>query len=97
MKDLNIKNLKQAKGIQKYIGLMFKKNPEPLVFELKKEKKIAINSLFCKVDFIALWFDKNEKLIDAKLIKRGQLKVLPKKSFKTLVEIPIIKQNGEIK
>ena len=84
MKSLGIKNLKEAKG------LMFKKNPEPLVFVLNKEKKIAINSLFCKVDFMALWFDKDEKLIDAKLIKPGQLKILPKKSFKTLVEIPMI-------
>ncbi len=97
MKDLDIKNLKQAKGIKKYIGLMFKKNPEPLAFILKKEKKIAINSLFCKVDFIALWFDKADKLIDAKLIKPGQLKILPKKSFKTLVEIPMVNKNGEIK
>ncbi len=97
MKDLDIKNIKEAKGIQKYIGLMFKKNPEPLLFKLNKEKKIAINSLFCKVDFIALWFDEDDKLIDTKLIKPGQLKILPKKAFKTLVEIPMIKQNGEIK
>ncbi len=93
----DIKKIKEAKGIQKYVGLMFKKNPEPLVFKLNVEKKIAINSLFCKVDFIALWFDKDEKLVDAKLIKPGQLKILPKKEFKTLVEIPIMKQNGEIK
>lgn len=91
MRDLDIKNIKEAKGIQNYLGLMFKKTPEPLVFKLKKEKKIAINSLFYKVNFIALWFNKEDKLIDAKLIKPGQLKILPKKSFKTLVEIPILK------
>lgn len=68
---------------------MFRKNPEPLLFKLKKEKLAAINSAFCRVDFIALWFDKDEKLIDAKLIKPGRLKILPKKPFQYLIEIPI--------
>ena len=84
-----IEQIKEAKGIQKYIGLMFKKNPETLLFELNKEKIMAINSVFCKVDCIELWFNKDKKLVDAKLIKIGELKVLSKKPFKYLIEIPI--------
>ncbi len=84
-----IERIKEAKGIERYFGLMFKTNPEPLLFKLRKEKIVAINSMFCKVDFIALWFDKNKKLLEVKLIKPGRLKILPKKPFQYLIEIPI--------
>ncbi len=85
----DIEEIKEAKGLKKYVGLMFQSNPEPLLFKLKKEKLVAINSAFCRVDFIAMWFDKDEKLIEVKLIKPGRLKILPKKPFQYLIEIPI--------
>ena len=89
MKIPDIEEIKEAKGLQKYVGLMMKSNPEPLLFKLKKEELVAINSAFCRVDFIAMWFDKDEKLIEVKLIKPWRLKVLPKKPFQYLIEIPI--------
>ncbi|MCH7850345.1 MAG: DUF192 domain-containing protein [Nanoarchaeota archaeon] len=53
---------------KKFRGLIFQKNPVPLLFIYNKEKNLSIHSFFCK-PFTAIWLDKNmnsTKVIDAK-------------------------------
>lgn len=76
-------------GIEKFIGLMFRKNPSPVIIKLKKERMTPIHSMFVRVSFIAIWLDKDDRLIDAKLIKPWTRNISPPKPFKTLIELPI--------
>jgi uncharacterized membrane protein (UPF0127 family) len=53
--------------LKKARGLMFRKNPKPLLFIFNKEKNLPIHSFFCK-PFTAIWLDKNmnsTRVIDA--------------------------------
>ena len=54
--------------LEKFNGLMFKRNSPPLLFVFKKEKKLSIHSFFCK-PFKVIWLDENmrsTRIIDAK-------------------------------
>jgi len=82
----------RAEGIKKFTGLMLKKpNTNALLFEFENETRQAIHSFFCP-DFLALWLDKNNKIIEYKLILGNKLSVRPKKKFTKLLEIPLNKK-----
>ncbi len=84
-------SLKECRGIGKIIGLMFsrRKMAEALIFEFKQEVNIAIHSWFVFFPFWAIWFDKNDKIIEIKKKKPFQFHIKPKKFYKKLIEIPI--------
>ena len=42
-------------------GLMFKKNSQPLLFDLKHSQRFSIFSLFCK-PFRAIWLDDKKRI-----------------------------------
>ena len=82
--------MKQVKGINKYLGLMFRsKRTEPLIFNFKKPVLIPIHSLFVFFKFKAYWYDKHGLLIEARVVKPFQINIKPSKSFSKLVEVPI--------
>lgn len=71
-------------------GLMFRtKNTSPCLFEFKKPVKFKITSLFVFFDFIAVWMDKNNKIIEIKKIKPFTWSRTAKKSFFKILEIPV--------
>lgn len=79
------------------IGLMFRgKNTNNLLFDFGKNVRMAIHSVFVFFDFLAVWLDENNQVIDVKLIKPFSLHFCPKESFFRLVEIPINEKNKEI-
>lgn len=80
--------MKKAKGIFKYIGLMFQKNPEPILFEWDKPVSVSIHSYFCK-PFIAEWYDEEDNLILRLLVPPNQDNIKPNEPFVKLVETPI--------
>lgn len=71
----------------KYIGLMFQKKPQALVFRFPMYTKSCIHSYFCK-PFLAIWI-KNKKIINYKVVAKGIKKIPPLSSYDTLIEIPI--------
>lgn len=82
------------------IGLMFskKKKAEALLFSFRKPTRMAIFSLFIPFEFLAVWLDKENKVIEIKVVKRGEINVSPSRKFVKLVEIPVIKKyDGIIK
>ncbi len=82
--------MKTAKGIRKYFGLMFRtKKTEPLVFYFTDPISIPIHSLFVFFNFRVMWFDKNENLIEQRIIKPFQFNIKPSKPFSKLIEVPI--------
>lgn len=90
-KELEIQEIKEAKGISKFIGLMFKKNPKPIFFKMSKLSNFPIHSYFVRVTFLAIWLDEDDDIIDIKLVKPKTNNIKPSKSFKTLIELPLYK------
>lgn len=89
--DLNVKKC----GIfRKFCGLMFlsKEKSEALLFNFKKPKKIKIHSLFVFFPFVILWLDKDNKIINSKIVKPFEVSIGIKKNFSKIIEIPINKR-----
>lgn len=92
-KNFKIK-VKECKTIlEQTIGLMFKKNSLPLLFNFKKPKKYSMHSFFCQ-PFIAIWFLKN-KMIEIRLIEPNRV-IKSKQKFDKLLEIPINDKNFQL-
>lgn len=72
-------------------GLMFrrKKKARALLFEFPKPVNLKIHSLFVGFSFFAVWLDRNNNVLQKKIIKPWRLSVGPKKSFSKLIEVPI--------
>ena len=79
--------LKEVRGFNKYIGLMFQKKPQALVFRFNKDTRTCIHSYFCK-PFIAIWI-KEKNIIGYKIIPPSVAEIKPPQSYDTLIEIPI--------
>ena len=87
--------LKKCNVFGHAIGLMLRtKNTFPLLFEVKKP--MAIHSFFVFFPFVAVWLDKNNKVIEMRKVNPFTLNVLPKKHFAKLIEIPINKKNEKL-
>jgi len=81
-----------------WLGLMFSRRQKAknLLFEFQKPTKLKIHSFFVFFPFIAIWLDKNNKIIQIKKINPFKLSIEPKKPFLKLIEIPINQKNQEI-
>jgi uncharacterized membrane protein (UPF0127 family) len=83
---------------RKFSGLMFsrRENAKILLFRFKMKQKIKIHSFFVFYNFIAIWLDEKNNIIDLKIVKPFIPCVSPKKSGFKLVEIPINTKNKKI-
>ena len=92
-KNFKIKVKKCETILEQTIGLMFKKNSLPLLFNFKKPRKYSIHSFFCQ-HFIAIWFLK-KKMIEIRLIEPNRI-IRMKQKFDKLLEIPINDKNFKL-
>jgi len=83
---------------EKAIGLMFsnKEKAEILLFDFDKKQSIKIHSFFVFYDFLAVWLDEKNKIVDLKKVSPFCFCVSPKKACFKLVEIPINSKNKKI-
>tara|TARA_Y100000310_G_scaffold335438_1_gene417519 strand:+ start:4027 stop:4365 length:339 start_codon:yes stop_codon:yes gene_type:complete len=89
--------IKKVSGFEKIKGLMFKsKTTENLLFKFKKNSSIRIHSFFVFFDFLCLWLNNKNEVIEREIVKPFTLSIKPKKSFYKLVEIPVNKKNKKI-
>jgi len=70
--------------LKKSLGLMFKKNSQPLLFIFNKNKTLSIHSLFCK-PFKAIWLDDKMHATKVSNINNWRLNISGKGKF--LLEI----------
>ncbi|MCK5616332.1 DUF192 domain-containing protein [Candidatus Pacearchaeota archaeon] len=91
-------NAKNCNLVQKGIGLMFtrKEKAQILLFDFKKQGKNPIHSLFCFLDFVGIWLDDKNEVVDIQYVKPWKLKVKQDKPFTKLIEIPINKKYKNI-
>lgn len=89
-------DLKKCNFFKKIFGLMFtkKEKAKALLFEFKKPA--ALHSYFVFFPFIAIWLDKNNKVVGIKKIKPFTFHIKPKKNFTKIIEIPINKKYEDI-
>jgi uncharacterized membrane protein (UPF0127 family) len=86
---MNIQKAKRAIGIGMILGLMFRtRKTRPLLFEFKRDVRMAIHSFFVFFPFKAIWLDENNRIIAQKIVKPFTLCVRPRKPFRKLIEIP---------
>lgn len=94
--NLEVKNCKYF--FQRIRGLMFCRREKAfaLLFDFKKLTRISIHSLFVFFPFIAVWIDDKNRVIEVRKVELWEFRVLPKKKFCKLVEIPFNKKYEEI-
>ncbi len=92
-------NAKKLSFFGRVIGLMFKLHPEKtenLLFDFGKKVSFPIHSWFVFFKFMAVWMDKNNRVIEWKIVKPFRFSVRPKIPFNKLIEMPLNNKNREI-
>ena len=90
-------SVKKVSSFRKITGLMFRSNKtKNLLFEFGKKTKIHIHSYCVFFDFLAIWLDEKNKVIEWKYVKPFTFHINPKKPFSKLIEIPLNNKNKEI-
>ncbi|MEK6895504.1 MAG: hypothetical protein AABX48_03205 [Nanoarchaeota archaeon] len=81
----------QCNSFEKIIGLMFsrRESAKALMFEFSHDVKMPIHSWFVFYPFLAIWLDKNNKILEKKVVTPWAFSISPSKKYKKLVEIPI--------
>ena len=86
-----------VKGVSffgKVIGLMFhSRDIRSLLFQFYNKEPRVIHSIFVFFPFLALWLDRNNKVVDFTLVRPFCLSVRPKKHCTRLIEIPVNQNN----
>ena len=74
-------------------GLMFRnKETKNLLFEYSG----SIHSFFVFFNFLIIWLDKKNNVVDFKIIKPFRFHVKTEKKFKKFIEIPLNSKNKKI-
>jgi len=86
---IKIRNAKRVNALGMILGLMFRtRKTRPLVFEFKKDVRMAIHSFFVFFPFKAIWLDEKNNIIEQKIVRPFTFCVRPRKPFRKLIEIP---------
>jgi len=82
--------MKKAKGIWKYLGLMFRTDKtNPIEFDFDKPVLMPIHSCFVFFPFKAIWH-LEDGTKEERIIFPFEFNVKPSKKFTKLVEIPLV-------
>ena len=75
----------------KFFGLMFsqKEKAPVLLFDFKQSVSYGIHSFFVRYDFLAVWLNEKNKVIQIDRVKPWTSYLRPQKKYVRLIEIPI--------
>tara|TARA_Y100000034_G_scaffold88208_1_gene105853 strand:+ start:5887 stop:6213 length:327 start_codon:yes stop_codon:yes gene_type:complete len=80
----------------RFSGLMFRSaNTKNLLFEFCG-KGPSIHSYFVFFDFLAIWLDSDNKVIEVRKIRPWTFSAKPDRNYKKLIEVPINRKNRKI-
>ncbi|MEK6891123.1 MAG: hypothetical protein AABX03_03205 [Nanoarchaeota archaeon] len=87
-KKVIVKNIEKTRIFGKFKGLMFNKknNSKALLFENSKSQ--GIHSFFVFFDFLCVWLDKDNDVIDFRIVKPFNPYVKTDRYFDKILEIP---------
>ena len=94
-----ILNVKKTSFFTQFIGLMFSRRRTPIrLFSYSSDRRVPIHSWFVFYNFLIVWLDHRNRVIEWRVVKPFTSCVLPKKKCCAFLEIPLDdKYNGEIK
>lgn len=94
---IEIPDITICQGFSKIKGLMFSKSDDSpaLLFAFDKDANAPIHSFFCP-QFLGIWLDEHNKIIDYKIVSPNKFSVRPEKPFRKLLEVPINKKYSQI-
>ena len=82
--------MKQATGLQKYFGMMFRtRNTEPICWDFGKEVDVKLHTFFVFFPVRIVWKDNEGNFIEDRIIKPWQHSQKPHKSFRYIEEYPV--------
>jgi len=67
-----------------------------LLFQFEKKGRYPIHSFFVFFPFLVLWLNNKNKVIEYKLVKPFKFRVVPKRHFSKIIEIPVNTRNKKI-
>lgn len=80
----------ELRKANKFLGLMFRtRKTNPILLEFDEDTNIPIHSYFVFFPFKAIWLDKNNKVIDKRIVRPFTFSVKAKKPFRKIIEIPL--------
>lgn len=89
--------VEEAKGIKKFVGLMFKRrDTDNLIFYFSRNESVAIHSFFVWFKFLAVWLDEQNNVVDLTVVRPFRFYVLPKKKARKLIELPFNDDNKKL-
>jgi uncharacterized membrane protein (UPF0127 family) len=90
-------SVKKVGFFGKILGLMFHtRKTQNLLFRFKNPTRISIHSYFVFFDFLAIWTNKDGKILEYKIVKPFTLTIKPQKKFSNLIEIPVNEKNKNL-
>lgn len=90
-------NVRRTNSFTEFTGLMFKnRNTENLLFEFGKNVRIGIHSFFVFFEFLAVWMDENNNVLEYKIVRPFSPLIRPRKHFRKFAEIPLNGKNKKI-
>jgi len=90
-KFVRISDVRECKGINQAIGLMFSRRQKAnaLSFKFSKPTKMAIHSFFVFFPFLAIWLDEKNKILEIRRVRPFKPRVSSAQPYFKLLEIPI--------
>lgn len=81
----------------RFKGLMFKNaDTNNLLFEFSRDVSWSIHSFFVKFNFLAVWLDSKNNVVDFKIVRPYCPRVRLSRKYKKLIEIPLNQSNRKI-
>jgi uncharacterized membrane protein (UPF0127 family) len=82
----------------KWLGLMFskKEKAKALLFDFKKPVKMSIHSMFISYNFISIWLNSKDEIIEIQKVLPWKFRISPSEKFVKLIEIPFSEKYKDI-
>jgi len=81
----------------RFFGLMFRsKKTENLLFDFGRETGVSLHSFFVFFDFLVIWLDEKNRVLDSQVVRPFRFSVNCGKRFVKIVEIPLNQENRKI-
>jgi len=88
-KEITVRDTLKANHLMKLTGLMFSMREKalPMIFETKNP--LSIHSFFVFYEFLAVWLDEKNNVLDYKIVKPFSIREIAEKDFSKILEIPL--------
>ncbi len=93
-KSLKLKDFNEVKAGGAFFGLMFYRREKApiLLFNMKS----SLHSFFVFFNFLVLWLDEKNKIVDWEVVKPFTFYINSKKNYSKIVEIPISRRYNSL-